>query len=229
MSRRRPIADGVYFTSPIPRYLCQFADKERVSEFLDREDALYSDQLWSTFGYADIEEYAFWAPRLCGLICLKMILDSTESGGESVAALTVEGVDRGGYQVRGSNGELLDKGWFYRPLVDMAKSRGFESGIIANQDIDDIARRIIGNQIVVASVNPRVIRGDEPPSLESKPGGHLVVIYGVEVVNGSPLHFHIHNPSGRTDTTQQARTKATLLAATFAGRGFYVTVSAPTL
>lgn len=222
----RPLPpDGLHFVTPRPVYLCQFADRDRVGEFLDNPSALATDKAWNTFGFSSRDEYVFWAPRLCGLVCLKMVIDSTALNIESVAMLTDEGVRKGGYLVRDAAGNMVDKGWIYKPLAKMARERGLDSRVLRDQTIDDLAGLIVENQAVIASVNPRVIRGDEPPSEAAPRGGHLVVVYGVDIQESKPSRFFLYNPSGRTPETQEAVVPAELVASTFAGRGFAIRLS----
>lgn len=222
ISSRRRLPDGVYLVHPPVNYVCQFADRERVSEFLDNSAALILDDHWQEFGFGNVEEYQFWAPRLCGIACLKMALDAVAANQDSMAKLTAKGVESGGYLVHGADGSFIDKGWFYKPLVLIARDRGLEAEIFTQESLTDIAFRVLRNQIVVASVNPRIIRGDEPPTPNASRGGHLVIVHGVEIRDAKPHLFYIKNPSGRTWATQEGEISSEVFEGAFAGRGFYI-------
>lgn len=65
-----------------------------------------------------------------------------------------------------------------------------------------LAEAIIKGNLVVASVNPEVVRGDQKPASTNK-GGHLVLVTGVRISKGKPEGFIINNPSGTTAATQR--------------------------
>jgi hypothetical protein len=214
--------DGDFLLDPMPPYICQFADRDRVSEFLDDPAALSSDEEFERLGFSKLEEYAFWAPRLCALVCVKMCLDVYHrTYGESVASLMQRGIDLGGYEENDSSGRFVDKGWYYAPLISLAADFDVQGHVLPKLSVDDIAKAIVFGDTVIASVHPGIIREDiDDLPVGHSSGGHLVVIVGVRLNSGDVAGFHIHNPSGRKRSTQEAFfVPLQRFKSAFAGRG----------
>ena len=199
------LADGDYFVNPIPPYLSQFASRELVSDFLDKRISTKDDSHWAQFGFEKLDEYEFWAPRLCGLICVKMILDAvnTCSANETVATLTNKAISLGGYKVYDDSGEFIDKGWFYAPLIELAKEYNVKGKVCTSIASSDLCYNVLSNIFTVASVHPKVIRFDIDKCPDGKKGGHLVVIIGFKWAIGKCVGIYIHNPTGREKVTQE--------------------------
>lgn len=219
-----PVSSGLVLVEPAPIYACQFADRDRVSDFLKNSSALAGDAEQWKFGFADSAEYEYWAPRLCGVICLKMILDGHGSADDlSVAQLTSLAVALGGYLTVEVDGETIDKGWLYAPLVELAKSFGLDGDVVTSIDATDILSYVETGVTFVASVNPRLIRGDSPSPAGDSPGGHLVVVFGANRRGSTLEGFYLQNPSGRTRETQErAYVPLDDFKRAFAGRGFRI-------
>ncbi len=56
-----------------PPSYCQFASPELVQAFINGERDLLSDPNWAEYGAESPEEYAHWALRACGVVCVKML------------------------------------------------------------------------------------------------------------------------------------------------------------
>ena len=69
----RPLMDQPGIPS-IP-YACQFASRELVRDFLEEGRPLESDPAWQTYGAQSPAEYAHWALRSCGVVCVKMAVE----------------------------------------------------------------------------------------------------------------------------------------------------------
>jgi len=186
-----------YFLSPAPPYYSQFASEKLVSDVLDKKISASDDPLWRSFGWSKKADYEFWAWRLCGLICVKMVLDTYEmSPNATIASLTHQGVELGGYDV------AKDMGWYLTPLLRLARFYGLAGRVRRLISTPEIAAMILNGQFFVASVNPKVIRGDIDTVPISDKGGHLVLVWGVKIRDGKVDGFYIHNPSGRKPSTQ---------------------------
>ena len=61
--------------SAVP-YYSQWESPDLVPQFLDGSMASAADPRWAASGARTPAEYGFWAPRVCGLACLRMILSS---------------------------------------------------------------------------------------------------------------------------------------------------------
>lgn len=212
---------GNYFVNPIPSYISQFASRELVSDYLDKHITAEDDPLWKSFGFKLKADYNFWVQRLCGLICVKMVLDalSLSSTKETIAELTKKGVSVGGYQVYNEDGVFIDKGWFYAPLIELSKEYGVNGNVCKNLTIFNLCQNVLYNKFSIASVNPKVIRGDID-KCKTK-GGHLVIILGFKWNGKKCDGFYIHNPSGREPSTQEnAYISLERFTESFAQRGF---------
>lgn len=215
------VSDGDYFAAPMPSYCSQFASRELVSQFLDGEIEPADDPRQSEFGFKSAEEYGYWAPRLCGIVCVKMVLDGQNAtNSETVADLTRHGLELGGYDVE------TDKGWYYRALIDLAEAFGMKGSPFAGSSVEDLCAEILRGTVPVASVHPKVIRGDIKRPPEGSSGGHLVVVTGFRWRNQECAGLFLHNSSGRTVESQENVfiSREHFLNA-FAGRGFTLSSS----
>ncbi len=189
---------GDYFVIPAPPYYSQFASSKLVSDILDKKIKAGDDPKWKSFGFSSKQHYEFWAWRLCGLICVKMILDAYgKAPNETVATLAGRGVVLGGYN------KEQDTGWYHAPLVKLAKKYGLSGKTYRVLSPEIIAKLVIDNKFTVISVNPDVIRGDVDAVVDSEKGGHLVLVWGVKIEKGQIAGFFIQNPSGRIPSTQK--------------------------
>ena len=181
------VADGEYGTPGVP-YWCQFATPEYAKDILAGTTNPRDDPNWRVFGYDTKEQAAYWATRQCGVICVKMILQA-QGDTASVADLTDQGVKLGGYN------RATDTGWYYKPLVQLLKRHGVRAKTKAHLPVTTLAVTVATHGVVIASVNPQIIRGDTNITNTTK-SGHLVVVTGVRVERGQITGFVIHNPSG---------------------------------
>ncbi len=107
-----------------PPYRCQYADRDRVGEFLDDPTALLSDARHAEFGFPGAEDYAAWAPRLCGIACLQMVLAHHDLAREHTVATLTAGAVRAGAYREGA-------GWAYAPLIAYARTLGLDGAVRA--------------------------------------------------------------------------------------------------
>lgn len=209
--------------APRPPYLAQFASPQLISGFLDGDLDVAGDPARERFGFASDREYAYWAPRLCGLVCVKMVVDGLRPGlTGSVAEMTSEAVGLGAYPSQDDDGRAIDRGWLYAPLVRLANAYGIQGRVAPVLTEEDLQETIRRNGFGVASVNPRVIRGDLARIPDGQPpGGHLVVVLGFRRVGDEVTGYLVHNPSGRSpDMQSDAFIPVARFRAAFAGRGF---------
>lgn len=187
------LKDGDYRVENVP-YVCQFPSLELVADELEGRLAVHSDSNWRQFGFKDSAEIDYWVPRLCGIACVKMLIEYAGRQ-ESMAELTKAGVELGGYDVEG------DVGWYYKPLVKLLSMYGIVAQTVSHLSIYSVARAVHDGLLVIASVNPQIIRGDSKIDSYQK-SGHLVVVVGVRIKKGSIEGFYINNPSGKTKDMQ---------------------------
>jgi hypothetical protein len=215
-ARLADLPAGDYFVTPAPSpHITQWASAKLVSPILDGKIAARNDPKWRDFGFKTTADYEYWSWRICGLMCVKAVLDAYgAAASETVASLTMQGVNLGSYQVK------ADKGWFYAPLTKLARRYGLNGKVYGALDEKEIAVDILGNHFVIASTHPDVIRGD----LTKNPHdgkGHLVLVWGFRWNGRDVTGFFINNPSGRTAKTQQkAFVPIEHFREGFVGRGF---------
>ncbi len=70
------LADGEYRAGVDVPYCAQFASPERIYDYIDHRYDGAQDPNWRIFGADDPADYAFWAPRVCALACLKMAVEA---------------------------------------------------------------------------------------------------------------------------------------------------------
>lgn len=173
-----------------------------------------TDEERHSFGFADADEYAFWARRTCGLACLESYLTYQGIGFPGRASLVEEALGVGAY-IREANGV---KGLLYRPFLEWIDHRfGIKGTLMAGCDTDDVARDIQAGAMVICSVSSEI---RNPLAPNARKGGHLVLVHGAD---DETLRFH--NPSGfRANQENVCLDKATF-ARFFANRG----MSLPTM
>lgn len=214
----RKLADGDYKVQDSVKYYCQFASPKLTKDILEKRISAQDDPQWQEFGFTKPEEYEFWSWRACAIICLKMIIDTTHNKNESVKNLINAGVKLGGYISHDKNGKLVDKGWYYKPLIDLAKNYHLDGKLFPSLSIQNICREILHKHFVIASVNPEVIRYDKTES--DSVGGHVVLVYGFKWQDGKCAGFYLHNPSGKSEETRIAFIPINVFKRAFAGKGF---------
>lgn len=187
---------GDYFIDDRIPYECQFATPALVADILDKKISAENDLNWNTFGYKDRKEYAYWSWRICGIACLKMIFDYYNvNRGKSIAELTRECVELGGYEVE------TDRGWFFKPMLAQITKAGLNGFIGTHFGVNLISNLILNKKFFIASVNPCMVRFDKD-IINKKPGGHLAVVIGFRMQNKKIDGFFLNNPSGKSNETR---------------------------
>lgn len=197
--------------SPYPPYRAQYADRDRIGAFLDDPELLRDDARRGPFGFATADEYAHWAPRLCGIACLQMVLDHHALGAQrSVADLTTGAVAAGAYG---------PAGWAYAPLVAYARTLGLAGAVRAPYSRAALVADLEAGRHPIVSVHPQVMRGEGAAPAAGERGGHLVLVLAVDEEHDEPAVV-VHNPNARTRGTQEAyAAPLAQFEAAFAGRG----------
>lgn len=186
--------DGDYLIGDVP-YQCQFATPELAKDILEKRVEAKNDPNWAIFGFSTKEESEYWAWRDCGVCSLKMALDFYGKK-ETIAKLVNDGVVLGGYDVE------KDLGWFYKPLLELAKKNGLRGFVAPYLSKNELAKHILNKQFVITSVSPTIIRMDK--NIQSKrKSGHLVLVIGFRVKKGIITGFYINNPSGKVPEMQK--------------------------
>ncbi len=216
----KKLQNGDYKVTDSLKYYSQFASPELVKDILEKRISAKDDPRWQEFGFSKPEEYEFWSWRACGIICIKMIIDTAWDKNEKIKDLIEEGIKLGGYVSHDKNGNLIDKGWYYKPLINLAKKYNFTGKVFPHLSIQNICREILKKHFVVVSVDPGLIRYDEVKS--DFKGGHVVLVYGFKWENKKCMGFYLHNPSGKSEETRKAFIPTDVFKKAFAGRGFSI-------
>lgn len=216
------LSDGSYRIRDRVAYYCQFASPHLTKDILEKKISATEDPKWQSFGFSTPEQYEFWSWRACAIMCVKMVLDtiSDTNGNTEVRYLIEKGVQLGGYVAFDEQGSLVDKGWYYLPLINLSKEYGVGGEIFPYLSFPTICAQILNKHFFVASVDPKIIRGDQDRPKSGK-GGHLVLVHGFEWMSGRCVGFYIHNPSGKKDETREnVFVPMELFAEAFGRRGF---------
>ena len=189
-------------------YFAQWESAELVPAFLDGTLRAAQDPRWAASGAASPREYQFWARRVCGLACLKMILAARSFPVPPMMRLVEDAVRWGAY-VR--DGDSV-AGMIYQPFADWV---GAEYGLIAKV-LPDLPAELVESASpqapVIASVHSWIRWPDRVPPAR---GGHLVLVTGTA---GGLIR--LHNPSGLPGVSQQdALISPADFGRFFAGRG----------
>lgn len=198
-------------TTPVPSvpYYSQWESAALVPEFVAGTKAAADDPLWQKSGADTAEEYAFWAPRICGVACLRMALDHWGRPVPPSVVLARDLQEAGAY-VR--DGDEV-RGLIYRPFAEYVTGRwGLHARVAPDLPAADIRREVTSGRLVLVSVHKSVRTPEvDPPSK----GGHLVLVVGADAEG-----VELNNPSGFPGRSQQhARVSWTTLERFSAGRG----------
>lgn len=211
----RHMADGDHNVKDVP-YQAQFASPELISDILNKKVLAKDDPKWEVFGFDSNEEAGYWAERMCGVACMKMLIDKVGKD-VSMADLVRECVEKCGYDI------ATDRGWFHEPMREVLEQNGISSKIVPHATVATLARHLTDGRLFIASVNPEIIRFDDVVTSRQK-GGHLVLVLGVRTNDGKISGFFLHNPSGRTkETREKAYVPRGVFEQAFGKRGILVT------
>ncbi|MFJ4342591.1 C39 family peptidase [Streptomyces sp. NPDC088915] len=193
---------------PVP-YYSQWESPELVPEFIAGARDAADDPLWLKSGADTPEEYAFWAPRMCGVACARMALDHWKRPVPPSVTLVRELVDAGAY-VRDGNHV---RGLIYQPFADYFTSRwGLEARSAPELTAAEIRTAVGGGQLALLSVHKTIRTNAEAPPVK---GGHLVLAVGI-----TKEGVMLHNPSGLPGVNQEfAPVTWERLDRFYAGRG----------
>ncbi|WP_405985334.1 C39 family peptidase [Streptomyces sp. NBC_00872] len=190
-------------------YYSQWESAALVPEFITGTRAAADDPLWPKSGADTREEYAFWAPRMCGMACLRMALDYWGHEVPPSVPLLREALEAGAYV---QTDEQV-KGLIYAPFARwVARRWDLYADVRPELTAADISTEIARGHVVLLSVHKTIRTLDPAPPQR---GGHLVLAVGT-----GRRGVLLHNPSGLPGQSQEFHhVPWTDLDRFFAGRG----------
>ncbi|MFF2524225.1 C39 family peptidase [Streptomyces liangshanensis] len=190
-------------------YYSQWESAALVAEFVSGVRGAAEDPLWLKSGADSAEEYAFWAPRMCGMACLRMALDHWGHEVPPSVPLVREALEAGAY-VRT---EEQVKGLIYAPFARwVARRWGLYAEVRPELAVGDIGAEVARGHVVLLSVHKSIRTLDPVPPQR---GGHLVLAVGTDSEG-----VFLHNPSGLPGRSQEFHHVLWVdLDRFFAGRG----------
>lgn len=202
---------GALGASGVP-YFSQWESSGLAARFIDGSLSLADDPRWASSGARTAAEYEYWARKVCGLACLKMILARR---GLPVPA-TMRLVERAlAWHAYIPQGDRI-AGLIYQPFARwVAAEYGIVTETAPELPLARVAELASPDTPVIASVHPWIRWPDRVPPAR---GGHLVLVTGAD---GGLLR--LHNPSGIPPASQRdALVTVADFARFFAGRGLII-------
>jgi hypothetical protein len=167
-------------------YYSQWGSPEWVSRIVEGDADPCDDPAWRASGFAQPEQYRFWAKRLCGLTCFESALDYWGIEHAPRAEMLEDALRHGVYRVREDGG--VD-GLTYHPFAAWAESAyGVRVEVLIDEDIQTSAARLAADTLAIVSVSPEI---RYPDRANADQGGHLILLHG-----RSEGGVWFHNPSG---------------------------------
>ena len=203
----RSIIDGV-------PYYSQWESPPLVRKIIRDEILAQDDPLWRKSGAKSREEYELWAGNMCGMACLKMIVEHKFGKRISIITLGKRCMEFGGYIERGKT----INGLYYRPFIRFIEQEfELQGKVIGNLSLNRIMKELSQKNYVVASVSHKIRYPDVEPVTN---GGHLILMLGYDLDKEILL---FHNPSGDTTENQEyAKISFSRFSKFFAGRGIII-------
>ncbi|MFG1797602.1 C39 family peptidase [Nocardia sp. NPDC049149] len=202
------------FARPEVPYLAQWESAHLVGDILTGQLAARDDPRWARSGAASPHDYEFWARRLCGVACLRMVLAGCGTDVPTAMTLANDLLAVGGYERDGDRVIGLK----YAPFAEYVNGRQwpFRATVAAPLTNADLLDHLRDGHLAMVSVNP-AIRDLAPDGLpiQVERGGHLVL-----ATQATDDHITFHNPSGWPDRSQRnAVVRWESFDAYYAGRG----------
>ncbi|MEN9389296.1 MAG: hypothetical protein RLY61_380 [Candidatus Parcubacteria bacterium] len=223
----RNVKDCLYCSTnnDVP-YVSQFGlvTKEKAIEKIAVEDNVFLNQ-----GYPSKKEFSFWSSRVCGVACIKMVLESHgKAKDKSLWDLISSGLEIGGYKLYDTKGNFVDIGWYHKPLLQLAQSYNIHGYLKQSLDLYSVACEIVKGSFVIASVKvpDRASLESDGSYFKSDYNGqlynHLVLLTAVSIRNGMPDYFLAHNPTGYDRYEKNSKIDASTFTRIFNGRAVII-------
>ncbi|MGC0420992.1 C39 family peptidase [Embleya sp. AB8] len=153
--------------------ITQFASPELINAIVYEGHPPGEDDNWPTSGAADRATYAYWAPRVCGMACLRMALYARDGHAPTLHELLAGCLAHGGY-VRNEDGSV--DGLIYRPFTAyVAAEHALPAEVVTELGPGRLVAELDLGRLVIASVHCEIRRPERPAPGR---GGHLVLVTG---------------------------------------------------
>ena len=174
---------------PVPS-ITQYASPSLIAAMTYEGHPRTDDPRWRDSGAPDLETYAAWCSRWCGMACFQMALLARDGVAPTLYELALGCAEFGGY----TDEPGCPRGLIYRPFAEYARDKhGLHAEVITELDPARLIAELNDGRLVIASVHPEIRRPHhEPPGT----GGHLVLVTGY-----ADGQVTFHNPSGHTPDT----------------------------
>ena len=160
LKKKAEITDGTYLIENVP-----FFSQQLTEQTYERE------------GFASLEEANYWAPRICGLVCLKEVINFYTQQTIPSKQLLDYGLSINAYRE--------DVGWIHSGLVAIANHYGINGKPQSiKKNLEKIVPYLQKQNLIVASIGAGFKFGR---------GGHLVVVYGAAVSNNKVEKLYVHH------------------------------------
>ena len=206
-------ADDGLGGSGVP-YFSQWESGELAERFIDGSLPLAEDPRWAASGARSPAEYEYWAGKVCGLACLKMILAHRGLPVPATMPLVEQAIAWQAYVPQ----QDRVAGLIYQPFASwVAAEYGIAVEVAPRLRLGQVTELAAPDTPVIASVHKWIRWPDRHPPAR---GGHLVLVTGAA---GGLLR--LHNPSGIPPASQRdAMIAVTDFARFFAQRGLIVRI-----
>lgn len=183
-----------YIHEKLP-YYSQWVSRNLVKDILNGYIEAKEDPLWKLSGAKNPYEYEYWSWNICGIACLKMILESLNIPSHQLILMAKECERFGGFIAK----EKEIDGLYYKPFLEYINNKYKLKGTIYSPlSVENIIYETRKGNYIIASVHYSIRVPD--PDYTGDKGGHLVIISGFDITNNI---LYIHNPSGVCKSTQE--------------------------
>jgi hypothetical protein len=174
---------------PVPS-VTQYASPSLIAAMTYAGHPRAEDPRWRESGAPDLETYAAWCSRWCGMACFRMVLLARDGDAPTLYELAIGAMEYAAY----TNEPGRPQGLIYRPFAEYARDKhALQAEVITDLDPARLIAELDGGKLVIASVHPEIRRPQhDPPGT----GGHLVLVTGY-----ADGQVTFHNPSGHTPDT----------------------------
>lgn len=171
---------------PVPA-ITQYASPSLIAAIAYEGHPAADDPRWRESGAPDLETYAAWCARWCGMTCFRMGLLARDGAAPTLYELATGAMKYGAYTDEpGRPGGLI-----YRPFAEYARDEhGLRADVITELDPGRLTAELDAGRLVIASVHREIRRPQSDPPAT---GGHLVLVTG-----HADDQVTFRNPSGHT-------------------------------